>query len=198
MKGPLAGERRTHRAALDRLGLASEAVTALEAYLDLLAAWNHRVNLTAARSAEERVAILVAPVLPLAPLLAPGRLLDVGSGNGSPGLVLAVLRPACEVVLLEPRVRRWAFLREAARVLGRPEIQALRLRHDAYAGPPAENVTLRALRLPLAGLAPLVVEGGRVFVGGSRPPLAGPFVWEAAHDRPGFHALRRVPVSRET
>ena len=62
-----------------------------------------------------RVALLVAPVLPLADLLEPGELLDVGSGNGSPGLVLALLRPRLDVTLLEPRQRRWAFLREAAR-----------------------------------------------------------------------------------
>ncbi|HKC10910.1 MAG TPA: RsmG family class I SAM-dependent methyltransferase, partial [Vicinamibacteria bacterium] len=128
----------------------------LEAYLGLLAAWSTRVNLTGARGPAERVELLVAPVLPLLPLLVPGRLLDVGSGNGSPGLVLALLRPELEVTLLEPRARRWAFLREAARAAGRPDLEVLRLRHDAYSGPPAQTLTLRGLALPLRELGGLV------------------------------------------
>ena len=55
---------------------------------------------------------------PAAHLPEPGSLIDVGSGNGSPGLVLALVRDDLEVTLLEPRARRWAFLREAARASG--------------------------------------------------------------------------------
>jgi 16S rRNA (guanine527-N7)-methyltransferase len=127
------------------------------------------VNLTGARTPEERVRVLVAPVLPARSLPAPGRLLDVGSGNGSPGLVLALLRDDLEVTLLEPRQKRWAFLREAARRAGRA-VEVVRARHDAYPGPPAETVTVRALRLPLAVLRPLVAPGGRVVVFGETPP----------------------------
>ena len=101
----------------------------LASYLDLLAAWGARVNLTGARTPGERVRVLVAPVLPAATLVV-GRLLDIGSGNGSPGLVLALLRPELPVTLLEPRARRWAFLREAARAGGRPDVEVLRARHD--------------------------------------------------------------------
>jgi len=148
------------------------------------------VNLTGARGPAERVRLLVEPVLPLLPLLGPGRLLDVGSGNGSPGLVLALLRPELEVTLLEPRARRWAFLREAARSAGRPEIRVLRLRHDAYPGPPAQTLTLRALALPLSELSGLVAQGGRVLVLG-RPPMGGPpFVAEGS-PHPSIHVFRR-------
>jgi 16S rRNA (guanine527-N7)-methyltransferase len=98
----------------------------------------------------------------------------VGSGNGSPGLVLALLRPDLPATLLEPRAKRWAFLREVARATGRPDIEVLRQRHDTYRGPLAQSLTLRALRLPLADLAPLVREGGRVLVLGQSPaPAAG-------------------------
>jgi 16S rRNA (guanine(527)-N(7))-methyltransferase RsmG len=144
-------------------------VHVLGAYLDLLAAWNDRVNLTAARTPKRRVGVLVAPVLAALARLAPGGLIDVGSGNGSPGLVVALLEPRRPVTLLEPRARRWAFLREAARVAGRDDVRVLRERHDAYAGPPAANVTLRALRLPLSDLRPLVAEDGRVLVFGPEP-----------------------------
>jgi 16S rRNA (guanine527-N7)-methyltransferase len=188
-----------HRPFLTSLGLASPGLDAVERYLDLLAAWSARVNLTAARSASERVAILVAPVVALAPLLEDGPVLDIGSGNGSPGLLLALLRPDLPFTLLEPRQRRWAFLREAARVGGRPEIEVVRSRHDAYAGGPVQTVVLRALALPLAELRRLVRAGGRVLSWGGRPAAAEGFAAEA-DPAPAVHAFRRRPadVSRPT
>jgi 16S rRNA (guanine527-N7)-methyltransferase len=162
-----------HRAPLEALGLKGPALGRLAAYLDTLAAWSPRVNLTGARTPAERVLWLVADVVAAAQLPAPGRLIDVGSGNGSPGLVLALLRDDLDVTLLEPRARRWAFLREAARATGRPGIDVLRLRHDSYSGPPAETVTLRALALPLAELQGHLRPGGRLIVFGGRPQ-AGP------------------------
>lgn len=82
------------------------------------------------------------------------------------------MRPELATTLLEPRQRRWAFLREAARAMDRPDVEVLRARHDQYAGPPASNVVLRALALPLAELALLVAPGGQLLVLG-RPPLGG-------------------------
>jgi 16S rRNA (guanine527-N7)-methyltransferase len=188
------------RAPLLALGLAEPAVARLDPYLRLLSAWNRRINLTAARSPRAQVALLIEPVLPLVGLLAPGDLIDVGSGNGSPGLVLAALETDRGVCLLEPRTRRWAFLREAARTMGRADIRVLRCRHDAYPGPPAPNLTLRALRLPPSELDPLLSAGGRVYVLGSRPPAAAGFVLHS-HRAPGrgaIHVLARSDVSRET
>jgi 16S rRNA (guanine527-N7)-methyltransferase len=146
----------------------------LAAYLDTLAAWSRKTNLTGARTPEERVRLLVADVLPAAHLPEPGGLIDVGSGNGSPGLVLALLRGDLDVTLLEPRARRWAFLREAARASAR-RVLVLRQRHDGYSGPPARTVTFRAVALPVDELAGLVAPGGRVVVFGGRPQAAGPF-----------------------
>ncbi len=80
------------------------------------------------------------------------------------------------MTLLEPRARRWAFLREAARASGRAGIDVQRLRHDRYAGAPAETVTLRALALPLAELAGLVRPRGRLIVFGGRPQAGAGFV----------------------
>ena len=131
-------------------------------------------------------------VLPLARVPAPGRLVDVGSGNGSPGLVLALLRDDLDVTLLEPRARRWAFLREAARAAGR-DVRVLRVRHDRYPGPPARTVTMRAVGLALADLAPLVMPGGCVVVLGGRPVGGGPFVPEPAPEGRGLWVFRRTP-----
>jgi 16S rRNA (guanine527-N7)-methyltransferase len=181
-----------HRAVLTRHGIPEDAVGRLARYLDLVAAWSRRVNLTGARTAEERVERLVAPVLPVAPALEAGRLLDVGSGNGSPGLVLALLRTDLKVCLLEPRQKRWAFLREAARAGGRPEVEVRRERHDAYDGPPVATVTLRALALPLSALAPLVRPRGRVVVWGRPPAPEAGFVRDVPLCAPGRHVFLRL------
>ncbi len=144
----------------------------LEAYLEAVAEWSPRVNLTGARTADARVDVLVAGVLAARSLPAPGSLIDVGSGNGSPGLVLALLRDDLEVTLLEPRQRRWAFLREAARRAGRP-VEVRRERHDQYPGPPAATITVRALALPLGELRRLLRPDGRALVFGA-PPAPDP------------------------
>lgn len=169
-----------HRGPLEALGLSGPPAERLAAYLDTLSAWGDRINLTGARTAEERVRLLVGSVLPSVALPEPGTLLDVGAGNGSPGLVLAILRDDLQVTLLEPRIRRWAFLREASRRCGLGRVCVRRGRHDSYAGAPARTVTLRALALPLAELAALVEPGGRLLVFGGAPRLEGPFEEERA------------------
>ena len=52
--------------------------------------------------------------------------------------------------------------------MGRPDVAVLRQRHDQYAGPPATNVVVRALALPLPELAALVAPGGQLLVLGRR------------------------------
>jgi 16S rRNA (guanine527-N7)-methyltransferase len=183
-----------HRAPLEALALPPPAIGPLAAYLDLLAAWNSRTNLTGARTPAARVQILVADVLLGLPFLEPGSLLDIGSGNGSPGLVLALLRPEAPATLLEPRARRWAFLREAARLVGRPDIAILRQRHDEYRGAPAQNLTLRALALPPEELAGLAFADGRLLVYGAEPPPCTSWVRELDGPPPPsrLHVYRRA------
>lgn len=171
------------------LGVEAAAADRLSLYLALLASWNERTNLTGARTAAARIDLLLRPVAALAPRLAPGTLLDIGSGNGSPGLVLAALRPDIQTTLLEPRMRRWAFLREAARAMGLA-VDVRRQRHDEYDGPPASTVTVRALRLPPDEMAPLVAPGGRLIVFGAQPPTH-PRLTAEDWGRAGVHAYRR-------
>jgi 16S rRNA (guanine527-N7)-methyltransferase len=191
-----------HAALLAASGVPGPSVGPLAAYLDHLAAWSVRTNLTAASTPAERVALLVEAVRPAAALIDAGPLVDVGAGNGSPGLVLALLRPDVRVVLLEPRQKRWAFLREAARVCGRPDVDVRRERHDGYTGPLAGVVTVRAVGLSPRALAPLVRPGGRLLVFGE-PPEPAPddlFLTEPAlaTSRGPVVVLRRRDVPRET
>jgi 16S rRNA (guanine527-N7)-methyltransferase len=168
-----------HTAALEAVaGIPDTARAQLAQYLDLVARWNGKVNLTAARTPAERVAQLVLPVIGAAPWVRGPRLLDVGSGNGSPGVPLSVLRPDVQVTLLEPRTRRWAFLREVVRELGLgARIDARRERHDAHVGGPVETVTARAVALSPEDLGPLLAPGGVVLRW--RPDETPPPGWRA-------------------
>ena len=171
------------------LGVDALAAERLSLYLALLASWNERTNLTGARTTTAQVDLLLRPVVAVAPRLAPGTLLDIGSGNGSPGLVIAALRPDVQATLLEPRRRRWAFLREAARAMGL-EVDVRRQRHDQYDGPATDTVTVRALRLAPAEIAPLVARGGRLIVFGPAPAAHQDLAAEDWNLR-GAHAFRR-------
>ncbi|HMI88284.1 MAG TPA: RsmG family class I SAM-dependent methyltransferase [Polyangiaceae bacterium] len=87
-------------------------VTEIVTWLDLLATWNAKIDLTAARSAEELVDLMVADAVVLARHEASGAaMVDVGSGAGGPGLALGLLRPDLNVTLVEPLAKRVSFLR---------------------------------------------------------------------------------------
>lgn len=90
----------------------------LEAYLDLLFAWNRAAGLTAFRSRREVLERGVAPSRLALPFLPEeGRVLDVGSGGGIPALPLALARPRLSWVLAEPAPAKAVFLEEVARRL---------------------------------------------------------------------------------
>ncbi|HET9082533.1 MAG TPA: 16S rRNA (guanine(527)-N(7))-methyltransferase RsmG [Trebonia sp.] len=83
-----------------------------------------------------------------------GVLVDIGSGAGLPGVVLAMLRPSLEVVLLEPLLRRSVFLEECVAALGLSNTTVVRARAEekAAAGIQADVATARAVA-PLDRLA---------------------------------------------
>jgi 16S rRNA (guanine527-N7)-methyltransferase len=102
----------------------------------------------------------------LAPLILPGRVGDVGSGAGLPGLVLAIARPDVQFVLMEPMERRVEWLRKESLELGLTNVEVLRSRaEDARFSPWLDQVTARAVSalsklVPIT--APLVRSGGQL------------------------------------
>jgi 16S rRNA (guanine527-N7)-methyltransferase len=97
---------------------------ALTTWVALVASWNARIDLTAARSEDELCDLMLADAAVLAQHLPPdARVVDVGSGAGAPGLGLALLRPDLRVTLVEPLQRRVAFLRT---VIGSVRLEAAR------------------------------------------------------------------------
>jgi hypothetical protein len=77
--------------------------------------------------------------------------------------------------------------------VGRPDIVALRQRHDAYRGTPAPNLTLRALAIPLDELAGLAEVEGRLLVFGGEPAPSGAWLHETdvALPQSQVHVFRR-------
>lgn len=140
---------------LDAVDVSRETLARLERYVALLESWNRRINLVSRRSLDDVWRRHILDSAQLAPLLpADARvLLDLGSGAGFPGLVLALLRPALAVHLLEADQRKAAFLREACRISAvNATVHDLRL--EDLAPFPVDVVTARAFA-PLTRLLEL-------------------------------------------
>jgi 16S rRNA (guanine527-N7)-methyltransferase len=138
-------------------------------YAELLERWSAAHNLVSWGTREELVQRHIADALAgQAVLGARGCLLDVGSGAGLPGIPLLAAVPEWRGVLLEPRQKRWAFLRLVARELDL-QVEVVRQRYQEYRGSegPFDVVTARAL----GGYGELVrwsrnqlKDGGRVLL----------------------------------
>ena len=99
------------------LNLDSRQISQLLAYLELLLRWNRKINLTAIRDPEKCITRHFGESLYLSRWIElNGRLLDIGSGAGFPGLSLKIVFPHLSVTLLEPVAKKRAFLKEVARV----------------------------------------------------------------------------------
>lgn len=109
----------------------------------------------------------------VAPLLKPGKLADIGSGAGLPGVVVAILRPDVECVLIEPMERRVQWLEEQVQRLSLENVRVFRARAEEIHGVEQfDQVTARAvsaLKKLIPMTVPLVKPGGElVFMKGER------------------------------
>lgn len=111
-----------------RFFCSDELCISIRTYISLLLRWNERISLTAVTSPTEILrfhfgeSIFAASVAPIVR----GRLADVGSGAGFPGLPLRLARPELEVVLIESNSRKGAFLSEVMRELHLDRIRVFR------------------------------------------------------------------------
>jgi 16S rRNA (guanine527-N7)-methyltransferase len=164
------------RAAKAAIALSPGLVSPLGAYLALLARWNKKINLTAFEldpPDDDAIDRLIIEPLAAARFVVPSDrvVIDIGSGGGSPALPLKLAMPGLRFVLVEAKVRKAAFLREAVRQLNLTEVQVenqrvedLAVREDLRSA--ADIATLRAVRFDrqlLGAVRGLLRPDGRVF-----------------------------------
>lgn len=147
-------ERLVRRAAAAGVLLSPELADRLLVYLRLLWQWNRRVNLTGfdlSEPRDEALDRLVIEPVAAATLMRAGdrRVVDIGSGGGSPAVPLALAVPSIEMTLVEVRAKKAAFLREVIRTLGLPaSVEVTRAEEFAAATAVGrfDVVTFRAVR----------------------------------------------------
>lgn len=143
------------RGALAGVVMPDPVLDRLMAYLELLARWSRRINLTAfdlsTPSDQALDRLLVEPVAAATLVRSGGRrALDIGSGGGSPAVPLMIASTSIEIMtMVEVRARKAAFLREVVRELGLPaRVEVARVEDVAASGGAGgfEVVTFRAVR----------------------------------------------------
>ena len=182
------------------LGLSAQQAKQLLAYLALLQRWNATYNLTAVRDPQ---AMLVQHLLDCLAVLPPllrqlptgGRVLDVGSGGGLPGVVLAVMAPQLDVTCVDTVGKKAAFVRQVAGALRLPNLRAVHARVEQLTAAPFALITSRAF----ASLADFVaLTRAHLAEGGSWMAMKGQTPGDEIADLPAgvtvFHVERlQVP-----
>jgi 16S rRNA (guanine527-N7)-methyltransferase len=151
---------------LSALGLASGPLAGrLLDYLALLDRWNKTYNLTAIRDPREMLSKHLLDSLSMWPHVRPGKLADLGTGPGLPGIPLALAVPGLQVTLVESISKKTRFLREVVRQLGLDNVRVLDSRAEAVAEPGAyDQITARAMDT----LAGILAVGGHLLAPGGR------------------------------
>lgn len=151
--------------ALD-LDLPAASRDQLIALLRLLAQWNRSFNLTALRTPADMVAGHLLDSLAVLAHLPPGRLLDVGTGAGFPGLPLAIARQDTAHVLLDSHLKKTRFVQHAALTLDLHNVEVVQQRAEQYRPDPTFPVVIARAFAPLPRLLRLIghlcAPGGRV------------------------------------
>lgn len=133
------------------LPLTPDALARLRAYVDLLLQWNRKVALVSQGDLPTLLGRHVADSLVAAAHVGEARTIaDLGSGAGFPGLVIAIVRPAARVAVVESRGRKVTFLEEACRCAAIGNAEVVQARIEALATDPRHRhhydlLTSRAL-----------------------------------------------------
>ena len=162
-----------------------EQVLQIQQYIRILLIWNEKINLTAIRDpleilyrhlCESMQAAVAVPV-------ENGRLADVGSGGGFPGLPLKIIRPDLQVFLVESNIKKVTFLAEVIRELGLTGAQVLARRYEELGEEmaPLDFVCSRAL-----GEFPAFLEWARSEQIAAKQVI----LWIGARDLPEIQKIR--------
>ncbi len=194
----------TIRRALGEFQLAvdDKQVLQIQQYTKILGAWNEKINLTAIRDPLEILyrhfceSMFAAVAVPLEN----GRLADVGSGGGFPGVPLKILRPNLQIVLIESNIKKATFLAEVVREIGLPDVQVLVGRYEELGEElaPLDFVCSRALGefgpfLAWAGSEKIAAKEVILWIGArDLEEIRGIDGWEWREPIQVPHSLRRL------
>lgn len=188
-------DRLARRARRAGVTMSPEIAADLETYYRLLATWNQKINLSGLNLNDptpEAIDRLLVEPLVAAKHVHGGttRIIDIGSGGGSPAIPLALALRGPHLLMVESKTRKSVFLREATRALGmRSDVATSRYEellsrpdlHEAH-----DLLTIRAVRVEarrLMGLQAFVKPGGHLFLfrstssGDSTDTLTPPLAW---------------------
>ncbi len=204
-------ERLQRRARKAGLTVSPEVADGCEAYFRLLTLWNQKINLTSLplqESPDESIdRLLIEPLVAARHLPKPdARIIDIGSGGGSPAIPLRIAAPQSTLLMVESKTRKSVFLREAVRTIGLDHADVATARYEELLTRPElheghDVLTLRAVRVEtrvLMGLQAFVAPGGQMFLfrGAARSEpaesLAPPLVWKATY--PLVESVSRLVV----
>ena len=169
------------------LSLSDAQYEQLLGYLALIQKWNKVYNLTAVRDPQEMLTHhLLDSLTAVVPLVRhtggqPAKVLDVGSGGGLPGIVLAICRPELDVSCVDTVGKKAAFIQQVAASLKLPNLQGIHARVETLTGP-FDVICCRAF----ASLPD--------FVNWSRGALAGQGVWMAMKGKQPQAEIEGLPA----
>ena len=126
------------------LSLTAKQHEQLVAYLELMSKWNKVYNLTAVRDKTDMVRQHLLDALAVIPLIRGQRVLDVGSGGGLPGVVLAIVKPEVQVVTVDKVQKKIAFQTQVAAELGLTNLKPMSTRVEDLHEAPFDTITSRA------------------------------------------------------
>lgn len=185
-----------------QLSVSDEQVLQIQQYIRILLLWNDKINLTAIRDpleilyrhfCESMYAAVAVPV-------ENGRLADVGSGGGFPGMPLKIIRPELRVFLVESNLKKAAFLAEVVREIGLPDSQVLVRRYEELGEEvaPLDFVCSRALGefpsfLEWASSQQIGAKQVILWIGArDLPEIQKICTWDWREPIPVPHSLRRL------
>ncbi len=145
-----------------KLCLTSEQHQRLCLYGHLLSKANQQINLTALQAAKDIAKRHFLDCLMLEPWVKTAskdaRFIDIGSGAGFPGLVVAILRPDLRITLIEPLQKRCQFLRQTAETLGLDQVEVLSTRAEVLGRDQAYRAQAEWVSCRAVAALPVVLE----------------------------------------
>jgi 16S rRNA (guanine527-N7)-methyltransferase len=189
-------DRFRRRAARANVFVPDSLAERLLAYYELLSRWNRKINLTSIDDVDEAIDRLLLEPLAAVKHFPTGvrRMMDIGSGGGSPAIPFKLAIPDAQLTMVEVKARKSAFLREAVRHLGLQQAQIETSRYEELLARPElheahDIVSLRAVRTEarvLTTLQAFVADRGVLVLfrgpgGPDAPVVVPPLVWTGTY-----------------